>query len=150
MSAAIQNAIDDFVITFKQHAVKDYETNETLDLREIAARLNVLPLVFDLGVSWGIRPNGAVILFTIENSPETETVENQKMINIVLFDAAKNYPELSELMPVCNPESIVCPGCDGTGIIKEFADHELLSKATRCNCGGLGWLPSADPKDLFF
>jgi hypothetical protein len=69
---------------------------------------------------------------------------------MVFFDAATKYPELEELTPARNPESIVCPGCGGTGILKEFADHEFLAKSVRCNCGGVGWLPGADEKYLYF
>ncbi len=69
---------------------------------------------------------------------------------MVLFKTAKKYSELEELMPIRNAESVVCPGCAGTGIIKEFADDEFLSKSVNCNCGGVGWLPSADKKHPYF
>jgi hypothetical protein len=146
----IQKVIDEFVINAEPYLVKGDNIAEKIDLRQIAVELNVLPVVFDWFACWGIDRNGEIILFQFEKPYKIKTETNQKIINMVFFDAAKKYPELVELTPVRNPESIICPGCDGTGISKEFADHEFLAKSVRCNCGGVGWLPSADEKYLYF
>ena len=46
-SEKIQKTIDDFVISYKFYLIEDNKTSETLDLRKIAAEINVLPVVFD-------------------------------------------------------------------------------------------------------
>ncbi|HEY8562026.1 MAG TPA: hypothetical protein VIL74_16760 [Pyrinomonadaceae bacterium] len=151
LSEKIQKTIDEFVGDPEPFLVGSYENLEVkLNLRKVAAEINVLPLAFDLCAAWGLQADKTVIFFTFDKPYKIDVSENQKIINMVFFDAAKNYPELEELKPVRNPESIVCPGCDGTGIYKEFANHEILSKFVRCNCGGVGWLPGDDPTYLYF
>lgn len=140
LSENIQKAIDEFSV----------DPEFSPDLRKAAVEINVLPLAFDWTAAWGLQTNGDVILFNHNKPYELEAVDNQKIINMVLFRAAQKYPTLEELMPVRNAESIICPGCDGTGICKEFAGHEQLSKAVACNCGGVGWLPGSDEKYLYF
>ena len=150
-SFKIQTVIDEFVSDSETFLVPSYNNLDIkLNLREIAGEINVLPLDFDLCAAFGLQANGNVIFFKFDKPYEIKVIENQKIINMVYFDAAKNYPKLAELMPVRNPESIICPGCDGTGIYKEFAHIEILAKTVSCNCGGVGWLPSADPKYLYF
>ena len=146
----IQKVIDEFVLHSEPFLIKGDNLAEKIDLRQIAVELNVLPVVFDWFACWGINPNNEIILFQFEKPYKIKTETNQKIINMVLFETAKKYPELEELMPVRNPESIVCSGCDGSGISKEFADNDFLAKSIRCNCGGVGWLPSTDKKYLYF
>jgi hypothetical protein len=150
LSDNIQKVIDEFVADSEPFLVKGDSLAEKIDLRQIAVELNALPVTFDWFACWGICPNGEIILFQFEKPYKIKAETNQKIINMVLSDTAKKYPQIAELMPVRNPESIVCPGCDGTGILKEFANHKFLAKSIRCNCGGVGWLPSADPKYLYF
>jgi hypothetical protein len=150
LSDKIQKTIDEFTADFEPFLVIGNETSEKLDLRKIAAEINVLPIAFDWSDSWGIQPNGEIIFFSFDKPYKIDITTNQKIINMVFFRAAKMYSELEELLPVRNPESIVCPGCGGTGIIKGFADNEFLAKSVACNCGGVGWLPSADEKHLYF
>jgi len=150
LSDKIQKTIDEFASESEPFWVSGENSEEKLNLREIAAELKVLPIVFDWFAGWGIQSDGLILSFTFDKPYKIEIVENQKIINMICFDAANKYSELSGLMPVRNPESIVCPDCEGTGILKEFADNEFLSKSIRCNCGGVGWLPSADEKYLYF
>ena len=150
LSEKIQLTIQEFTSDYEPFLVSSEHSNEKLDLRKIARELAVLPIAFDWFASWGIKADGQIIFFTFDKPYKIDLVQNQKIINMVLFRAAKNYSQLNELMPIRNPESIVCPGCDGSGIPKQFADNELLSKAVACNCGGVGWLPSADEKHLYF
>lgn len=150
LSDKIQQSINEFVTDSEPFWGLSDESDKKLDLRKIAGEVNFFPVVFDLGGSWGIKPDGETILVIYSASLKTEIETNQKIINMVLYRTAKTRPELKELMPARNPESIICPGCDGTGIYKEFAFHELLSKAINCNCGGVGWLPSSEEKYLYF
>ena len=150
LSEKIQKLIDEFVSNPEPSPATGEKFSDKWDFRKIVSEINVLPIKPDWFSFWGIQPNGNVIHFNAEKPYEQEIVTNQKIINMVFFVAAKNFPELKELMPIRNPESIVCPGCDGTGIPKEFANHEVLSKGIACNCGGVGWLPGADEKYLYF
>lgn len=150
LSEKVQKVINEYIENAEPFLIETENSDEKVDLRKIAAELNILPVLFDWFSCWGIEPNGEIILFQFKKPYRIKTETNQKIINIVLFDAAKKHTELKDLMPVRNHESIECPNCKGTGIIKEFSDHELLSKTVRCNCGGLGWLPSADKKYLYF
>lgn len=149
-SEKIQQIITNFVSDSEPFLVMGENSVEKLDLRKIAEEINVLPVALDWFASFGLNPDGTVISFTFDKPYEIEIIENQKIINMVFFDASKKYAELKELMPIRNSESIICPGCEGTGIVKEFALHEMLSKSVRCNCGGVGWLPSSDEKYLYF
>jgi hypothetical protein len=147
----IQNAIDEFAAGSEPFLVTpDAESENKVNLRELAAELNVLPVTFDWFACWAVRPSGEIILIEFEKPYIIKTETNQKIINMVFFEAAKNYSELKELKPARNPESITCPGCDGTGILREFAHIESLAISVRCNCGGVGWLPGADSKYLYF
>jgi hypothetical protein len=150
LSEKIQKAINEFISDSSPFPVAGEKTNKELDLRKIAFEINVLPIAFDWFTNWGIQPSGEIIFFSYEKPYEVDLVTNQKIINMVLFRMAKKYPDLKELKPIRSTESITCPGCEGTGILKEFAHDELLSKGVNCNCGGVGWLPSADEKYLYF
>ena len=145
----IQTVIDEFVQDDEPFFVKS-ESLQQNDLREIANEMNVIPIDFDWFASWGLRPDCSVIFFQFEEPYLIEVVENQKIINIVWFGASKKYEILKELNPIRNKESIICPSCDGAGRPKEFAHIEHLKNAIRCNCGGVGWLPSSDNKYLYF
>lgn len=146
----IQLLIDQFVSNSEPPLASGEKSSDKRNLQKIVLELNVLLIKPDWFSYWGIQPDGNVIYFDIEKPYNEKIVNNQKIINMIFYTAVKNFPELKELMPVRNPESIVCPGCDGTGIPKEFAHHEILSKGIACNCGGVGWLPSADEKYLYF
>lgn len=150
LSEKIQKTIDKFADDSEPFLVESDESDKILDLRKLAREISFLPIVFDWTACWGIQPNGKTILFIYSKISEIKIETNQKIINMVLFRTAKKYSELEELKPVRNSESIVCPGCGGTGILKEFADKEFLAKSVNCNCGGVGWLPSADEKYLYF
>jgi hypothetical protein len=151
LSDKIQEVINEFVNDSEPFLVTSYEDSETkLNLREIVGEINVLPLAFDLCAAFGLQASGKVLFFTFDKPYKIDVIENQKVINMVYFDAAKQYSELIELMPVRNRGSIVCPGCDGTGVLKQFAHIETLANFVRCSCGGVGWLPSDDPKYLYF
>ena len=126
------------------------KSSEIKDLRKIAKELNVIPIDFQWFESWGLQPNGNVMFFQFEEPYLIEIVENQKIINMVYFGAANKYENLKEIMPTRNKEAITCPECVGNGTLKEFKDHSNLSKTVRCNCGGIGWLPSNDKRYLYF
>lgn len=149
LSDKIQNVIDEFV-NDKEPFFPKSESSEIKDLRDIAKELNVIPIDFEPFASWGLKADGSVIFFQFEEPHLIKSVKNQKIINMVYFGAANKYETLKELMPIRNKESIICPGCDGAGKPKEFAHIERLKNFIKCNCGGVGWLPSDDKKYLYF
>ena len=61
--------------------------------------------------------------------------------NLVLFQGAKKYPELSELVPSRPPDAEDCSHCNGTGIEPMNEKPGLDEERIVCYCGGLGWLP---------
>lgn len=115
------------------------DAEKTINLREIAAKLKVLPLYLDWSGAFGIRPNGDFFSFIYNKPYGIKKDYNQREINGVLFQGLKNYPELKELMPVRTSESIECNSCQGTGIAP-LAEQLSISNLI-CYCGGLGWLP---------
>ena len=64
----------------------------------------------------------------------------ERIRNLVLFQAAKKFPELRPLMPERLATAKDCDFCRGTGIVNELRAE--LAKDVLCYCGGLGWLPS--------
>src|SRR5262245_2715385 len=137
LSNKIQKFIDEFVSSPEPSPFTGEKFSDQWDLRKIVSELNVLPITPDWFSYWGIRPNGEVISFNVEQPYDEKIITNQKVINVVFYDAARKSSELKELMPVRNEEAITCPGCDGAGILKEFADNEFLANFISCNCGGL-------------
>ena len=150
LSEKIQNIIHEYVSNPAPLIVRGDKSFKKHNLREIADKLNFLPATFDWFDCWGIQPNGKIILVSFDQISKFKTEKNQKILNMVLFETANTFPQLIELKPIRSKDSILCPGCSGTGILLEFAHNELLAKSIRCNCGGVGWLPSSDDKYLFF
>ena len=95
------------------------ELEEPLDLRRLAAELNLLPMFLDFGGCYGIRPNGGIVSFSWDEPYKLDVENDPRIWNIVLFQGAKKYPELEELIPIRPPDTVECPDCKGTGIFWE-------------------------------
>jgi hypothetical protein len=115
---------------------------DQLDLRHIAAKLNVLPLLLDMGGCFAIRPEGEIISFAWEEEEDFRVEKDQRIQNTSLYQGSKKYPELTELIPLRSSEDKECPHCKGTGTLAINA--ELRVENILCYCGGLGWLPKED------
>lgn len=109
------------------------------DLRETAARLEVLPLMLDAGGCFALRSNGQVISFLWDDATVVRVENDMRIRNVALFQGSKKYPELVTLIPPKPTNAIECIGCDGTGIEKTAAKLGLDNIV--CYCGGLGWIP---------
>jgi hypothetical protein len=130
LSTRIAGLIEDFV--------KGSETY-SLNLRQLAAAKNVLPLVWDMGGVFTINPSGEIVSFAWGQWDDPRIESDLRLRNNALFGGSKKYPELESL--IAKPETArVCPYCQGTGI-DSYAE-KLNADAIICYCGGLGWVPS--------
>jgi hypothetical protein len=137
-SEKIEATLKEFVANPEPYLIK---FDEPLDLRKLAADLNVLPMFLDMGGCYGIRPNGEIVSFSWDEPYKLDTENDPRIWNIVLFQGAKKYPGLKELVPVRSPDSIECPHCSGTGVNQGLKELGLSSDVIVCYCGGIGWLP---------
>ena len=106
------------------------------ELRDIAARAHVLPLMWDWGGCFAARPNGEIISFLWDEPDNMRLATGAHIRNMGLYQAAKRYPTLQQFIPCRPADALDCPQCNGTGHLPE-----LFPKNFVCSCGGLGWLP---------
>lgn len=108
-------------------------------LRETSASLGALPIYWDMGGCYAVRPGGEIVSFLWDEPDEVRIEDDVRVRNLALFRGSKKCPEL-ELLIVKPAGASVCPHCDGTG--REPVAVKLdLEDAIVCYCGGLGWLP---------
>jgi hypothetical protein len=150
LSDKIQNEINEFVFAPEILLVK---LEEIYDLRKNAGELNVLPIAFDFGHIWALRPDGEIVCFPYEQPAEIEVIgEDQKrFLNMrrgVYLRASKTYPELHELLPIRPADARICESCNGTG--REPINEALGYEEERivCLCCGLGWLPKDENYEI--
>jgi hypothetical protein len=120
-------------------------TPDPNDLRRVAAGANALPLFIDMGGIYAINAGGEIISFSWDNLELPREESDPRILNIVLFQGSKKYPELRDLIPKRPADAPICPHCQGTGIDSFSATHNI--EGVVCFCGGLGWIPkeSAEP-----
>ena len=112
---------------------------DKLGLRAVAAELNALPLLLDMGGCYAIRPDGEIISFAWDDEKNFQVEQDRRTKNIALYEGSQKYPELSELLSARRSEDQDCPHCNGTGSLPINA--KLGVKNILCYCGGLGWIP---------
>ncbi|MCI0681208.1 MAG: hypothetical protein L0Y71_03815 [Gemmataceae bacterium] len=109
-----------------------------LDLRALAAELQLLPAMLDFGGCLGLKRNGEVASFTWNEPHSLRAEPDNRIRNIVYYQASLKYPGLAPLVPRRPADAVTCSWCGGSGrhlaIPAEFADRFV------CCCGGLGWL----------
>lgn len=112
---------------------------DPLDLRLLAIRENVLPILVDMGGIVAINAEGDVVSFTFDDLCQPKIENDPRIRNITFFQGSRKYPELKGFLPLKSPDDQVCPHCQGTGLapstISQRADNLV------CYCGGLGWIP---------
>ncbi|HYV38716.1 MAG TPA: hypothetical protein VE988_23730 [Gemmataceae bacterium] len=129
---AIQAALESFKGDPTSNSVGG---SSAIDLRKVAANLQILPLILDMAGCLGIRPNREVLTFMWDD-PQTVTVEHDERIrNMVLFRASQKYPQLAALKPIRPFDAKICPHCSGVGKVAS------IPRSIICYCGGLGWVP---------
>jgi hypothetical protein len=114
-------------------------SHDALNLRKLAARFEVLPLCVDWENCWAIRSDGRVVVFlhsTEDTQPEIE--DDQRLVNIALYQGGITYPEIKSLVPSRPAQSKDCPYCVEKGIDPGSLEDENII----CYCGGLGWVPA--------
>ncbi len=103
-------------------------------LRNFSRRIDAVPVCHVWNGLFALRTDGTV-LFRDNISGNADVEKNPFWIRTALCQAARNFPELSTLMPACPIEAIVCPRCHGTGTPDGMGSRKFL-----CRCGGLGWI----------
>lgn len=115
--------------------------HDALNLRQLAARFEALPLCVDWEKCWALRPDGQVVVFSHEGEdPQLREEEDSRMINVALFQGSLTYPEIKRLVPARPTDAKDCPFCPGGGVQSE----NPVSQTMICYCGGLGWIPVKD------
>jgi hypothetical protein len=109
---------------------------DPISLRKIAAEIEALPLVMDMGGCYAIRCNGDVVSFAWDTPSDVRVAEDPRTRNMAIFQRSKKYPTLQSLVPARPDDAAECPQCRGTGKLPEPMPANVI-----CYCGGLGWLP---------
>jgi hypothetical protein len=112
-----------------------------VDLRKLAAELNALPMALDFGGCYALRPNGEIFSFAWDEPYDLRIEDDPRICNLVLFQGAKKYPELNELVPSRPLDAIDCSFCNGTGVEPMNEKLGFTEERITYYCGGLGWLP---------
>jgi hypothetical protein len=112
---------------------------DPMNLRRIAAELQVLPLVPDMGGCYAIRSNGEVVSFSWDAPGDVRVEKDPRIRNMAVFQGSRKYPTLKSLVPPRRADALDCPHCLGTGKLPEPMQNII------CYCGGLGWLPGERP-----
>jgi hypothetical protein len=118
----------------------------TLDIRmpdglpELARRLDVLPLTWDMGGCAAIRPTGEIVSWAWDEETKVSVDNTPLGRNRALFQGAAKYPGLLPFLPSRPSTAVTCVHCKGTGklsILPEAFPGQFV-----CFCGGAGWVPA--------
>lgn len=115
------------------------DSPEMTELQRTASKHELLPLVF----AWDpicIDPSGEIISFAWDDHDSRNTETDPRIVNGILFQGIKRYPELGELMPIRTDNDIECSYCAGTGLDPIAMEINQVENIVRY-CGGLGWIP---------
>ncbi len=115
--------------------------DEPLDLRRLAAELELLPAMMDWGGCYAIRTDGQIFSFLWDSPYELRPENDPRIINTVLHQASQRYSELAELKPLKPADAQMCSSCGGTGDPCFGTDLTNEYNNIVCYCGNLGWLP---------
>jgi hypothetical protein len=111
-----------------------------LDLRAVAAELQLLPAMLDMGGCLSLRPSGEVASLLWGEPHRLRAEPDERIRNLAYYQASLKYPALTRLVPCRPPDAVVYPHCGGSGRCDWLPDR--LADGVVCYCGGLGWLPS--------
>lgn len=136
INAKLLTKINELIQQFVNHP---RDAMHTKSLQKSVFEFNSLLMAFNFDC-YALKPSGKIIVFELDNSNSFEVVTNPRIINTVLFQGIKKYPELKALMPIRSAKDIDCSSCSGTGI-EPLAKKLNLTENIICWCGGLGWIP---------
>jgi hypothetical protein len=133
-----------------EEAIRDYTSESSLAppyLKVLAAKYSVLPLSIDWTAFFELRADGAIVLVPTEEPDELPTVEQEeRLVNLALYQGSLKYPYLSRLVPTRQPTARDCPHCEGRGKIElPGVEPNIIV----CYCGGLGWLPESSSDGIY-
>ncbi len=111
-----------------------------LDLRAVAAEVQLLPVLLDIGGCLGLRPSGEVVSFVWDEPPLLRAEQEDRIRNLVYYQASLKYPALAALAPCRPADALVCSHCGGSGRCSGLGP-DLVDRIL-CYCGGLGWIPN--------
>jgi uncharacterized protein (TIGR02996 family) len=106
-----------------------------IDVRPIAKRHMILPLLTDGGGCCASRMDGRLVVFLWDTPDELRAEDDPRIRNLCLFHGGSTYPELRVLLPPRPTGSPACPHCESTNKFRLTVPNLV------CYCGGLGWLP---------
>lgn len=112
---------------------------DALELRQLVADEQVLPLFWDMSGVFTINPDGDILSFLWDDTLHPHVEYDPRIRNLALFQGSKRYSELKDYVPSRPDNARTCPDCGGTGT-HPYAE-KLNTDAIICYCGGLGWLP---------
>jgi len=136
MAATIHDIVVDLIATLPSQGIRMPD-----GLPDLARRLDVLPLTWDMGGCAAIRPSGEIVTWAWDEEANI-SVENAPLErNRALFQGAAKYPALLPLLPPRPVDAETCGQCKGTG--KGSGLPEAFPGQFVCSCGGAGWLPAA-------
>ena len=108
---------------------------------DAAAKSCVLPLCADWSGYHGIREDASVVFVPYDAPRDVQPETDARIRNMVLFQGALRYPELSVWVPRRGEDDETCPACGGSGV--EPSSARLGLQNVICFCGGLGWIPKS-------
>jgi len=135
LKKTIEATIEAYVSNPEPHLVN---VDPSLNMRQLAAELKILPVVLDMGGCFCLRSDGEIVSFIWDEPHQLRAEGEERIRNLVLFQAAKKFPELEELTPSRPTTALDCDFCKGTGIVIDLPPN--LARDILCFCGGLGWL----------
>ena len=109
------------------------------ELREWAGRHDALPIMFDMGGFYALRPPLIVVSCGWQSIEQVDIEEDERIKNLVRYRASQLYAGLAHVAPVRPANAQTCSSCKGTG----RCGPEVLEVI--CYCGNLGWLPPTRP-----
>ena len=88
--------------TAKKELVRLINGSKHIDpvLKRIARQLNVMPVFSESSGWYGVNLDGEIVSALWENPTDIRLELDERLQNLVLFQGIRNYPELSDLMPV--------------------------------------------------
>ena len=110
-------------------------------LPELARRLGVLPLTWDMGGCMALRPTGEVVAWIWDEEAEISIQDTALDRNRALFQGAAKYPALVPFLPSRPLDATTCGYCNGSGKLSGLP--EVVPGQFVCFCGGAGWLPGS-------
>src|SRR5258705_4110061 len=132
ISKTIESTLEAYVNSSEPFLVK---LDPPINMRQLAAELRILPVVLDMGVCYCLRSDGEIFSFIWDEPHQLRAEGEERIRNLVLFQAAKKFPELELLMPSRPATALDCDFCQGTGIVIDLPPK--LAKDILCFCGGL-------------